>query len=327
MQGKSFMDRYVNIKPWNHNRVKLQVPEGELDYVNASAIALQSPSDSTRPPLRYIAMQGPTVPSVDYVWRMIAEQMEGTAVIVQLTGMVEGTTVKCHQYFPVDPEQPSWVLNEGNAWGDGWLAHLTLASTEILADGAIEKRKLTLHVDGEEDREPLCVWHFLYLRWPDFGVPTGADLESFFALMSLSREYTFHANPRVVHCSAGVGRTGTFIALEHLIRELEMGALENHDHAGQPGPDLVFNTVDKLREQRKAMVQGDIQFAFIYTVLRTLWEEKYADGSSGGEPAAKRLEMLDGDPFTDNKTPAEGAAAGAAAGAVDGHAAQDPETR
>lgn len=83
---------------------------------------------------------------------------------------------------------------------------------------------------GEEEVEERIVWHFLYKKWPDFGVPDLADLDSFFTLMSLSREKNAGPhNPRIVHCSAGVGRSGTFIALEHLMRELDAGVLENWD--------------------------------------------------------------------------------------------------
>lgn len=296
------MDRYVNIKPWNHNRVKLLVPKEELDYVNASTITLHSPSDDTKPPLRYIAMQGPTEPSFEYVWRMIAEQLESPAVIVQLTTMIEGNTIKCHQYFPAgagqteDEGDTAWVLNEKDVWGDGWKARLTFDSVEEVAGGAIEKRKLLLSVEGDD--EPRVVWHLLYRRWPDFGVPRIADIDSFFELMRLSREHSHPSAPRVIHCSAGIGRTGTFICLEHLMRELESGALENYDAMGEQ-PDIIYETVDLLRQQRRGMVQGEIQYQFIYQVMRRLWIQKYgAQDHESREPAAKRLEV--GSPSLEN---------------------------
>lgn len=289
-EEKGVMDRYFNIKPWNHNRVKLQVPEDELDYVNASAITLESPSNPDQPPLRYIAMQGPTEPSLSYVWRMMAEQLSSPAVIVQLTTMSENGAVKCHQYFPDNEEHSTWTINEHNAWGDDWQAQLTYDSYEELVDGAIEKRRLLLHVDGEE--EPREIWHFLYRNWPDFGTPELKDLNGFFELMRLSREFSTPDDPRIIHCSAGVGRTGTFISLEHLMRELDLGGLEFY---GSPSdqPDLVYDTVDRLREQRFGMVQGKPQLQFIYQVMRKLWQDKYGSDQEGAEPAAKRLEVSD----------------------------------
>ncbi|KPM40915.1 hypothetical protein AK830_g5665 [Neonectria ditissima] len=291
VEEKGVMDRYINIKPWNHNRVRLNVPPNELDYVNASNITVESPSGNGQP-LRYIAMQGPTAPSLSYVWRMIAEQLSAPAVIVQLTTMCEGGAIKCHQYFPDSEDHPTWNLNEHNAWGDDWKAQLTLDSFEELCDGSIEKRKLLLHVEGEE--EARVIWHFLYRKWPDFGVPELEDLDGFFELMRLSLKHSALSNPRIIHCSAGVGRTGTFITLEHLIRELESGAFETYDELIE-GPDLVYETVDILREQRVGMVQGKPQYHFIYQVMRKLWQDKYGIDEEGGEPAAKRLEV--GDPF------------------------------
>lgn len=302
---RGIMDRYINIKPWNHNRVKLQVPEQEFDYVNASTIRLDPLGDRSLPPLRYIAMQGPTVPSIHYVWRMVAEQTSAPAVIVQLTSMMEGGAIKCNQYFPNDVDEPTWNLNEDNIWNDDWRAQLTYESVEELADGAIEKRKLLLHIEGEA--EPRVVWHLLYTRWPDFGVPLVEDLESFFELMDISREYTEPSNPRIIHCSAGVGRTGTFICLEHLMRELDVGTLEGSETDTKRRTDLIYNTVDILRQQRRCMVQSSAQYHFLYEVMRKLWQDKYgvvlgghdADGTGNSEPAPKRLELTD--PFSESE--------------------------
>lgn len=296
------MDRYCNIKPWSHNRVRLRVGEDTLDYVNASHVELSSASDASLPPLQYIAMQGPTQHSLEYVWRMVAEQLGSSGVIVQLTNMVEHGAQKCYPYFPGE-EGEAWRINEGDEWGDGWCAELGFEESRSFAGGAIELTRLRLRVDGEEDDR--TVWHFLYTRWPDFGVPAMEDLDSFFELMRLSREYAGES-PRVVHCSAGVGRTGTFISLEYLMRELEGGHLEGHD-GEEEGPDVVFETVDELRAQRKSMVQAEGQFVFVYRVLRRLWEERYVGGEvegegegekekeekEDGEPRAKRVEVED----------------------------------
>ncbi|KAG6062665.1 hypothetical protein E4U32_002103 [Claviceps aff. humidiphila group G2b] len=297
---RGIMDRYFNIKPWNHNRVRLKVADDAFDYVNASKITLDPVRNKSLPPLRYIAMQGPTLPSFTYVWRMIAEQTASPAVIVQLTSMVEGGAVKCHQYFPDNAEEPAWALNEEDIWNDGWKAWMAYHSREDAADGAIEKRKLLLHVDGEA--QPRVIWHLLYTRWPDFGVPTIDDMESFLKLMRLSRDHNQASYPRIVHCSAGVGRTGTFISLEHLMRELESGTFTHLDHPDhKQAPDLIYDTVDQLRQQRLSMVQSDVQYRFLYDVLRNLWRDKYdnrlagydAHGSGTAEPAFKRLEVAE----------------------------------
>lgn len=413
------LDRYINIQPWQNHRVKLRVPEGQVDYINASPITLTPsprPATDSRPgeprePDRYIAMQGPKPTSIDHVWRMVVEQLESPGVIVMLTETHEGHMEKCSPYFPRRKEDSPLEINEHDEFGDGFRATVRCEGLEETPAGdAIELRKLVIRVhprngsksqapmvdsassvdthvltpaastekcsdldvqmkspelpatnptvpdvivsetpSGEEEQRPVheeeerVVWHFLYKKWPDFGVPALADLESFFTLMRLSREKNAGPhNPRIVHCSAGVGRSGTFIALEHLIRELDAGVLEHYDErattpAGrrsadsksahtspdratpskpwdeiktrggdaspattfieEEGEDLIFSTVNQLREQRKTMVQAEAQYLFIYQVLRKLWQDKYGSGSGeNSEPAAKRLEV---DPFVE----------------------------
>jgi protein-tyrosine phosphatase len=411
------LDRYINIQPWQNHRVKLQVPEGHVDYINASPITLTPsprPANDSRPGEpresdRYIAMQGPKPTSIDHVWRMVVEQLESPGVIVMLTETHEGHMEKCSPYFPRRKEDPPLEINERDEFGDGFRATVRCEGIEETPAGdAIELRKLVVRVhprvvskqqstaaDGSSVDTPVLtpatstekdsdldinmkspgatdadlpvpdvviteapsqqaesisgdkaeeriVWHFLYKKWPDFGVPALADLESFFTLMRLSREKNAGPhNPRIVHCSAGVGRSGTFIALEHLIRELDAGVLEHYDEraatparrsaeekspspspnvaaAGEAwsepanrggeaspattfieeeGEDLIFSTVNQLREQRRNMVQAESQYLFIYQVLRKLWQDKYGSGTGeSSEPAAKRLEV---DPFVE----------------------------
>ncbi|EFX00972.1 protein-tyrosine phosphatase 2 [Grosmannia clavigera kw1407] len=431
------LDRYANIQPWDRNRVRLQVPPGRVDYINASPIVLTTTAAAAaaRPPDRYIAMQGPKKSSVDHVWRMVYEQLRSPAVIVMLTETHEGSMEKCYPYYPQQPDDPPMLINQHDEFGDGFRASVRCAAVEELLDGAIEQRRILLRIhhkavnpksrvpspatvtaggetaakslpdtDGGETAVPAAaavanggsddlgsssgsaaglssssvsspvgpetdmdlevamgspeidyedyederiVYHFLYKKWPDFGVPALADVDSFFALMRLSAEKNADVdNPRIVHCSAGVGRSGTFIALEHLVRELDAGVLENCDSADEAGrldeveqgdrnagetefaseagecaaeaDDLIFTTVNQLREQRRTMVQADSQYHFIYQVLRKLWLEKYGLGDGDGdaeemqgleestgpgdedddvassEPAPKRLEV---DPF------------------------------
>ncbi|KAI6083458.1 phosphatases II [Hypoxylon rubiginosum] len=286
------LDRYANIQPWANNRVKLQVPDGQQDYINASPIVLRSPfNPESKPPHRYIAMQGPKSITTGHVWRMVVEQLQSPAVIVMLTETLESGMEKCFQYFPkVAGEE--WDIGEHDEFGDGFRAQLSCVSVEDHANGAIEVRKLNIHADDRE--EDMIVWHLLYRKWPDFGVPALEDIDSFLELMRLSREKNAHEdNPRIIHCSAGVGRSGTFIALEHLMRELESGDLDRFGpKQDEPEDDIIYNTVNRLREQRRSMVQADIQYAFIYQVLRKLWLEKHGLAVEDiQEPAAKRLEV------------------------------------
>jgi protein-tyrosine phosphatase len=295
------LDRYNNIQPYNNNRVKLRVPDGQADYINASPIILHSPlSPKNRPPQRYIAMQGPLEKTSEHVWRMVSEQLESPAVVVMLTETYENNAEKCFPYFPHAIDE-TMQIGEVDEFKDGFRAQVKCAAIELKADGAIEMRKLLMHVEGDSGRD-LEIWHLLYKKWPDFGVPALEDINSFFELMRLSREKNASEdNPRIVHCSAGVGRSGTFIALEHLVREIDSGDLGRYDEErGTNAPDLVYDTVNKLREQRKLMVQAEPQYIFIYQVLRKQWMEKYGmEDDIGGERSAKRLEV-GADPFVED---------------------------
>ncbi|KAL2891533.1 Protein-tyrosine phosphatase [Ceratocystis lukuohia] len=295
------LDRYPDILPWKHNRIVLNVPKGTQNYINASPITLVSPNDSANlPDLRYIAMQGPTLASTPYVWRMISEQIQKQVVIVQLTNLVESRRSKCFPYFPLE-EGSVMHLNDKDIWHDGWRASIRFVSRRVLADGAIESRKLVLRVEYTDNSKKPREWtvrHLFYTRWPDYGVPTAEDLPAFLQLIELSQHYSKDTrDPRIVHCSAGVGRTGTFIALEFLKRELDMGFLTGDGVslvAGSMAPpplpeemspvtpggvdtrnDLIFSTVDWMREQRKTMVQSESQYMFLYQMLRKLWRDRY----------------------------------------------------
>ncbi|KAI1153839.1 protein-tyrosine phosphatase-like protein [Nemania diffusa] len=293
------LDRYANIQPWSNNRVRLPVPEGKLDYINASPITSPSPlRPNSRPKFNYIAMQGPKGNTVEHTWRMIA-QLRSPVVIVMLTDTHEGYMEKCYPYFPRDSYTEGIEVGETDEFEDGFRASIQCISLEERQDGAIQMRKLNLHVDGRGD---IIVWHLLYRKWPDFGVPKLEDYESFFELMKLSRELNASTNPRIIHCSAGVGRTGTFIALETLMREIDEGAMDHLDAERNDNEhDLVFRTVNHLREQRRTMVQADSQYAFLYKVLRRHWLERHGllDDVAEIERASKRLEVYH-DPFIEH---------------------------
>ncbi|KAL7955007.1 protein-tyrosine phosphatase-like protein [Trichoderma compactum] len=270
MDGK--MDRHEDYRPWACNRVKLQVPENKPDYIKASPITL-SLSDPSQPPLHYMAMQQPTEPSVDRVWRMIAEQTSPSASVV--IAQLDDSRFSDDEYFHTSGGNAAWNFGGDNIWGDNWKAHLTFNLREVIAHGAIEKRMLVLRVYKEGgEKETRVILHFLYRRWHDFGVPTGDDLDSLLQLIELSKQHSALDGKRIIHCSAGVGRTGCFIALDHLIRELNFGVLERYDVPSE-SPDLVYNAANALDQQRSGMIQNELQYGFIYQVTRKLWHNKY----------------------------------------------------
>ncbi|KFY30481.1 hypothetical protein V493_01876 [Pseudogymnoascus sp. VKM F-4281 (FW-2241)] len=217
-------DRFGDIFVWKNNRVKLHVPEEMNDYINASPITMKS----NRTPLqsKYIAMQGPKQSTTDHVWRMAWHELASPAVIIMLTDD------KGYPYFPTTASQtlPMTTLDE---FGDDLQGTITCTGDATLsADGATEIRKLVMRVDGEPDEK--IIWHLLYTQWPDFGIPAANETASLLNLIALSRaKNAGPSNPRIVHCRAGVGRSGTFIALDHLLEELEAGGFSGDERRSE----------------------------------------------------------------------------------------------
>jgi protein-tyrosine phosphatase len=220
---------------------------------------------------------------------MVFHESKEVGVIVMLTQTFEAGREKCAQYFPLDSEQACMILSEdefhsfssdengqqedGSVWGK-----VTLLETTFDAKSRSEIRKLELTIGSESK----IVWHFLFAGWADYSKPEGSDRQALLDLIKLSASKCSLDNPRVVHCSAGVGRTGTFIALDHLLRELESGQLLQ---VADPEIDPVFETVNQMREQRMMMVYNEMQMQFIYEVLR-----EQADAKLGKFPAHNDLE-------------------------------------
>ncbi|PQE13347.1 tyrosine phosphatase protein [Rutstroemia sp. NJR-2017a BVV2] len=294
------LDRYANIHPWAGNRIKLVVPEGYNDYINASPVTLTSTAEKQSAIKKglqdkYICMQGPKAQTVDHTWHMMWHSITvpdnaAPGVIIMLSALTGPNPAnpseimeKCYKYYPMSEDDPPLHVNESMQLGENFKATVRFVSRENNVDGTgIEVRKLAMSVEGEEDEK--TIWHFFYPLWPDAGSLNRQNVNSVLTLMDLTRAKNVdEENPRVVHCSAGVGRTGTFVALEFLMGELQGGAWEGWDESEEKGTDAIFETVNQLRMQRKTMVQALEQYVFLYEVCRKVWEEKYMLPCIGGE--------------------------------------------
>ncbi|EDU49310.1 PTP2 Protein tyrosine phosphatase [Pyrenophora tritici-repentis] len=267
--GYAIRNRYANVDPYQSNRVHLEVPEGQFDYINASPIILECTESGTL--LKYIATQGPKADTWSHIWRMIWKENPEFAVIVMLTQTWEANREKCYPYYPQSLDAPDMRVNEQDEFQDGLIHNLHLASYTMDEDARTQVREIDMTTDdGSESRK---VWHLLFAGWPDFSVPEGDDRAGMLKLIEISHEKNGGepANPRIVHCSAGIGRSGTFIALDWLVQELEEGALDEVPESEDP----VMDVVQKLRDQRPGMVQSDSQFQFIYDVMRERWRERW----------------------------------------------------
>ncbi|KXS97191.1 hypothetical protein AC578_858 [Pseudocercospora eumusae] len=273
-------NRYMNVEPYAQNRIKLQVAHGRNDYINASPIQLGK--------RRYIATQGPKDSSVNHFYRMLASELKSPAVVVMLTQTHEAGKEKCFQYYPLSHEESPLTIRPDEHFQDGFQGEVELVSVEENAKTRSQLRKLrmkTTTLNGA--REQREILHLLFSAWPDFLVPEGADRAALVELVRLSAALnkpassntvtnttgssfaedlasTDEDNPRIIHCSAGVGRSGTFIALDYLLSMMFSGQLDNLPSDKDP----IAETVDQLRQQRMMMVQGESQFMFLYEVMR-----------------------------------------------------------
>lgn len=182
-----------------------------------------------------------------------------------------GGREKCFPYYPQSPANPDLRVNESDEFEDGFIHNLHLASLSQDNEARSEIREIDMTTDdGSESRK---IWHLLFAGWPDFSVPEGTDRAAMLKLVELSRSKNADnsTNPRIVHCSAGIGRSGTFIALDWLMQELDEGALDTTPD----GEDPVMNVVETLRDQRAGMVQSKIQYLLLYEVMRERWRERW----------------------------------------------------
>ena len=239
---------------------------------------------------------------------MVWHETSDTAVIIMLTTLIEGIKEKCFQYYPEDLESDTMDLQFLREEEESPEAQAKL----IEKTWDDEVQATIRHIELTHDSKTKTIWHLSFLNWPDQTVPDVDTRTALLKLVALSREKNSDVlNPNIVHCSAGCGRTGTFIALEHLLGELHNGVLsEIHDRR-----DPIFEAVNRLREQRMVMVQTVDQLAFLYGVLKdeyvkfeqerqkALEAQKAADAALAGLPTpppsteAKKTLSRSGEPL------------------------------
>ncbi|XP_039589386.1 receptor-type tyrosine-protein phosphatase S isoform X10 [Passer montanus] len=226
-------NRYANVIAYDHSRVILLPIEGIVgsDYINANYI------DGYRKQNAYIATQGPLPETFGDFWRMVWEQRSAT--IVMMTKLEEKSRIKCDQYWP------------GRGTDTYGMIQVTLLDTIELATFCV--RTFSLHKNGSSEKRE--VRQFQFTAWPDHGVP---EYPTPF-LAFLRRVKTCNppdAGPIVVHCSAGVGRTGCFIVIDAMLERIK------HEKTVD-----IYGHVTLMRSQRNYMVQTEDQYSFIHDAL------------------------------------------------------------
>lgn len=224
---------------------------------------------------------------------MVWQETESPSVVVMLTQLTESMKEKCYQYFPEDADSQVIsvkFIDDTNQLHQG---SVKVSSIESNEECRTTIRKITLIYNGSEK----TIWHLFFQAWPDFGIPNSSDRTALLNLIRLSREKNKGwSNPRIVHCSAGVGRSGTFIALEHLIDELDQGHFDDLTTSDQ---DPIFDTVNRLREQRMTMVQSESQYHFLYDSLLNAFQQRLRTKDGRSTPLPQHIsseKLVHGEP-------------------------------
>ncbi|XP_034065253.1 receptor-type tyrosine-protein phosphatase F isoform X11 [Gymnodraco acuticeps] len=226
-------NRYANVIAYDHSRVVLTSVDAVpgSDYINANYI------DGYRKQNAYIATQGPLPETLSDFWRMVWEQRSNT--IVMMTRLEEKSRVKCDQYWPSRGTETYGMIQ------------VTMLDTVELATYSV--RTFALYKNGSSEKRELR--QFQFMAWPDHGVPEyPTPILAFLRRVKACNPPD--AGPMVVHCSAGVGRTGCFIVIDAMLERMKL----------EKSVDI-YGHVTCMRAQRNYMVQTEDQYIFIHEAL------------------------------------------------------------
>ncbi|NXM00200.1 PTN1 phosphatase, partial [Tyrannus savana] len=231
-------NRYRDVSPFDHSRIKLN--QGDNDYINASLIKMEEAQRS------YILTQGPLPNTCGHFWEMVWEQK--SRGVVMLNRVMEKGSIKCAQYWP-RKEEKEMFFEDTNL-------KLTLISEDIKSYYTVRQLELE-NTTTQETREIL---HFHYTTWPDFGVPESpASFLNFLFKVRESGSLSPEHGPVVVHCSAGIGRSGTFCLVDTCLLLM--------DKRKDPSSVDVKQVLLEMRKYRMGLIQTADQLRFSYLAV------------------------------------------------------------
>lgn len=232
------LNRYRDVSPYDHSRVKLE--NSENDYINASLVAVKEAQRA------YILCQGPLRNTCGHFWLMIWEQC--SKAVIMLNRVIEKGSEKCAQYWPTSEEEQMSFTDTGFV--------VRLLSEEDQSYYTIR----VLELQNTKTGESRDIYHFHYTTWPDFGVPESpASFLNFLFKVRESGSLGPEHGPSVVHCSAGIGRSGTFALVDTCL--ILMDRREN------PSSVDIQKVLLDMREYRMGLIQTSDQLRFSYMAV------------------------------------------------------------
>ncbi|KAG8447031.1 hypothetical protein GDO86_014468 [Hymenochirus boettgeri] len=272
LQENKLRNRYRDVSPYDHSRIKLHNEDN--DYINASLIKMEEAQRS------YILTQGPLPNTCGHFWEMVWEQK--SRGVVMLNRVIEKGSIKCAQYWP-KKEDHSMVFEDTDL-------KLTLMSEDIKSYYTIRLLMLE-NLSTQETREIL---HFHYTTWPDFGVPESpASFLNFLFKVRESGSLNPEHGPIVVHCSAGIGRSGTFCLADTCLLLM--------DKRKDPSSVDIKQVLLEMRKYRMGLIQTFDQLRFSY--LAVIEGAKFIMGDSSVQEQWKELSNEDLDPPPEHTPP------------------------
>ncbi|CAH8526806.1 unnamed protein product [Schistosoma intercalatum] len=270
LSENSIKNRYRDISPYDQTRVILK--QGSGDYINASFVNMEFPKCGVN--LRYIAAQGPLPNTYGDFWQMCWEQQ--VCLIVMLTAISERGRAKCHQYWPDLNHTVNFSVSSSPRISQSRSStdlQLKTVREEIITDIAyrefdisqIPSHRASLQSVLRKQTETRRISQLQYISWPDHGVPNDTDqLISF--VEQVQRIRGKNQTPIVVHCSAGIGRTGVLIAIETSINLMECNY-----------PVKPLELVQRMREHRAMLIQTTGQFQFVCETILKVFHRNHAE--------------------------------------------------
>ncbi|XP_076056056.1 tyrosine-protein phosphatase non-receptor type 2-like isoform X2 [Oratosquilla oratoria] len=236
------LNRYRDVLPYNHTRIALQ--DTNTDYINASLLKVDSVNR------HYVLTQGPLPHTTPHFWLMVWQQR--TRGIIMLNKVIEKNQIKCHQY---------WPLGEVHGGEDEQVFSGVNLKVEVVSE-TIHSHYIyrTFRLTEIKTNEHRKILHFHYTTWPDFGVPQSP--EAFYKFLSVVRGsgvLESNVGPAVVHCSAGIGRSGTFCLVDSVLLMLAKGLGD--------GPGMVREALLDMRRYRMGLIQTPDQLRFSYQAI------------------------------------------------------------